>query len=429
MADQNPQHGRRQHFHRGRRGQDRRGNERRGPTPSQPAEQGARGEQSGRGEHREHVDVEQIMREIRSRISQRHGIELSTQQIQELAARRLEAILDPRTVKPSLLEQIRKTASTPADTPPALENYSFEDSTLYDSPRGWLRFIRRLLNPLLKLFFNPNPLITALNSQAKLNQAAAQREAERDRRQTEWNSLHYEILQRLVLEIARTSIESQQLSMRIEALSAKVEFAERRARSIEGTLHQARPAPRHVDSAPPMLSPSPSPQVAQQPREYAPGSPEATAGPPAAAEGATGTGEGARRRRRRRRGRRPQGFTPEGAVIGAVAGAAIPEAARALEGPDSSDADESDDDDGGPDVPGDEGDSAFTDALPVAEAALIENAPVETRRVPVDVPSSDVATTEIPGPAEAAAPSQAPSTEPVVEDRPDRHQPPDAFGD
>jgi hypothetical protein len=149
MADQNPQHGRRQHFHRGRRGQDRRGNERRGPTPAQPAEQ------SGRGEHREHVDVEQIMREIRSRISQRHGIELSTQQIQELAARRLEAILDPRTVKPSLLEQIRKTASTPADTPPTLENYSFEDSTLYDSPRGWLRFIRRLLNPLLKLFFNP----------------------------------------------------------------------------------------------------------------------------------------------------------------------------------------------------------------------------------------------------------------------------------
>ena len=32
------------------------------------------------------VDVEQIMRDIRSRISQRHGIELTTQQIEELAA-------------------------------------------------------------------------------------------------------------------------------------------------------------------------------------------------------------------------------------------------------------------------------------------------------------------------------------------------------
>jgi hypothetical protein len=113
MADQNPQHGRRQHFHRGRRGQDRRGNERRGPGPAQPQEQ------QGAREHREHVDVEQIMREIRSRISQRHGIELTTQQIQELAARRLEAILDPRTVKPSLLEQIRRSTSAPPTDAPS----------------------------------------------------------------------------------------------------------------------------------------------------------------------------------------------------------------------------------------------------------------------------------------------------------------------
>jgi len=211
MADQNPQH-RRQHFHRGRRGSDRRGNERRGPSPTQSPEPGPR-------EHREHVDVEQIMRDIRSRISQRHGIELTTQQIQELAARRLEAILDPRTVKPSLLEQIRRSTSTPLDTTSTPEpTYTFEDTTIYDSHRGALRFIRRLLNPLLKLFFNPNPLISALNAQAKLNQAAALREAERERRQAEWNALHYEILQRLVLEVSRSSLESQQLFLRIEAL-------------------------------------------------------------------------------------------------------------------------------------------------------------------------------------------------------------------
>ena len=235
MADQNPQHGRRQHFHRGRRGQDRRGNERRGPAPAQSSEQGGR-------EHRDHVDVEQIMREIRTRISQRHGIELTTQQIQELAARRLEAILDPRTVKPSLLEQIRRSTSTPLDAPPAAElSYSSRTRRCTTRIEGRCRFIRRLLNPLLKLFFNPNPMISALSTQARLNKAAVHREAERDRRQAEWNALHYEILQRLVLEISRTSLEAQQLSMRVEALSAKVEFAERRARSIEGTLHQARP--------------------------------------------------------------------------------------------------------------------------------------------------------------------------------------------
>ena len=80
------------------------------------------------------------MRDIRARISQRHGIELTTQQIQELAARRLEAILDPRTVKPSLLEQIRRSAATPLDAPPAAELIvQFEDTTLYDSHRGSLQ--------------------------------------------------------------------------------------------------------------------------------------------------------------------------------------------------------------------------------------------------------------------------------------------------
>src|SRR6185436_18127905 len=86
--------GRRGHFHRGRRGPDRRGPERRqGPPP----------EQAARGERSDRVDVEQIMRDIRSRIAQRTGVDLSNQQIQELAARRLEAILDPRGLKPELL--------------------------------------------------------------------------------------------------------------------------------------------------------------------------------------------------------------------------------------------------------------------------------------------------------------------------------------
>ena len=98
--------GRRGHFHRGRRGPDRRGPERRGPDrpPGPPAEQVNRSERADR------VDVEQIMREIRGRISQRSGIDLSNQQIQELAARRLEAILDPRGLKPELLDQLRRSA-------------------------------------------------------------------------------------------------------------------------------------------------------------------------------------------------------------------------------------------------------------------------------------------------------------------------------
>ena len=348
------------------------------------------------------------MREIRTRISQRHGIELTTQQIQELAARRLEAILDPRTVKPSLLEQIRRSTSTPLDAPPAAElSYEFEDTTLYDSHRGSLRFIRRLLNGLLKLFFNPNPMISALSTQARLNKAAVHREAERDRRQAEWNALHYEILQRLVLEISRTSLEAQQLSMRVEALSAKVEFAERRARSIEGALHQTRPAPRQEERVAPM------PQAAQQPREV--GTAEVTSAP--APEG--GFGEGSRRRRRRRRGRKPQGFTPEGAVIGVVAGAALPEAALAT-GVDSADVDEPDEDDGGPDVPGDEGDVAFPEPLPIAKAEVPAEAPPVLDE---PAPPPDVAVAATPTAAEATPTTQPESGVADVPDRPEQRDP------
>jgi len=396
MADQNPQHGRRQHFHRGRRGPDRRGGERRGPA-GQSAEGGR--------EHREHVDVEQIMREIRSRISQRHGIELTTQQIQELAARRLEAILDPRTVKPSLLEQIRRSAATPIDTPtPAEPGYTFEDTTLYESHRGALRFIRRLLNPILKLFFNPNPLIAALNTQARLNQAAAQREAERERRQAEWNTLHYEILQRLVLEVARTSLESQQLAMKVEALSAKVDFAERRARSIEAALHQVRPSARH--------EPAPQPaHVAQaQSREAAA---QDVASVPAGQEGAAA--DIGRRRRRRRRGRRAQGLTAEGTAAGVLTGVAAAES-RLPDNGEAADVDDVDDEEIGAEG-ADEGE--MYDAAPQVDAAPAEPAPAPSALEQRDSTSAPAAPAiETPSganaePASPDAPAPPPSSDPA----------------
>src|SRR5688572_29413571 len=133
MADHNPQHGRRPHYHKGRRGQDRRGPDRR----TLPRERTADPERETASEGG--VDVEQIMRDIRSRIAQRHGIELSTPQIQELAARRLEAILEPRNVNPSLMEQLRKNAGTAPEIAPATPDagFTFEDSTLFESHRGF----------------------------------------------------------------------------------------------------------------------------------------------------------------------------------------------------------------------------------------------------------------------------------------------------
>jgi len=230
------------------------------------------------------------MRDIRGRIAQRQGIDLSNQQIQDLAARRLESILDPRAIKPSLLDGLRRGAAAPtgvADKIPNEPTFSFEDTTIYDSHRGALRFARRLLNPLLKLLFNPNPLIRALHLQANLNVETAERNAERDRRQTEWNALHFEIVQRLVTEVSRVSLELQALSMRVEALGARVDFNDRRVGHLEGSAHRARPQGR---PEPTVASPVVETNVA--PSE------------PIAASGDAQTSEVARRRRRRRRGRR-----------------------------------------------------------------------------------------------------------------------------
>jgi hypothetical protein len=275
--DQHSPHGRRPHFHRGRRGADRRGGDRRNPPHAPEASA------------RDQVDVEQIMRDIRSRISRRHGIDLTAQQIQELAARRLEAILEPKHVKPALLEQMRRAAGEPVDvpSPPAPDaGAPLEESALYASHRGVLRTLRRWLNPILKLFINPAPLIRAINAQDQRAREASAREAELYARQAEWNALHYEIVQRLVTEVSRATIETQNLAMRVESLAAKVDFNERRVRGLESAGPAARPPGRAPAAT---LEPA---RDAGQPAE------------PPPADAADSALETARRRRRRRRGRR-----------------------------------------------------------------------------------------------------------------------------
>jgi len=294
MAIDHNSSGRRPHYHRGRRGMDRRGSERRSPQPPEQSNRPA-------GE----ADVEQIMREIRSRIAQRSGIELSTQQIQDLASRRLEAILDPRTINPTLLDQLRKGAAVPPDPLPRGTDteYSLSDDAIYDGG-AVVRFFRRLFNPLMKLLFNPAPLITALQTQTRINRNAADRAAELERRQIEWNALHYQILQRLVTEVSRTSIEAQALGARLESLVARVDFNDKRVRTLENTPAVTR-APRVQE---PVLVATAVTEPAASAEGAAPASPVAA-------------GDVPRRRRRRRRGRRgvpPAGDSATAAVTASV---------------------------------------------------------------------------------------------------------------
>ena len=388
--DHNPS-GRRPHYHRGRRGTDRRGSDRR--VPQQSAEQGGR-------PSADQVDVEQIMREIRNRISQRHGIEFSTQQIQDLAARRLEAILEPRNINPTLLEQLRKGAAAPQDPlpPNADAADSFADDAIYaGSPL--VRFFRRLFNPLLKLLFNPAPVVSALQAQGRRNQAVATRTAELERRQTEWNALHYQILQRLVTEVSRASIEMQALSQRVEALAARVDFNDRRVRTLETAPPPAR-SPRPQETAPTATSPAAT-SPAPAPPETAT---TTNSSPPAA--------DAPRRRRRRRRGRR-------GSIVGTES-SATPAAANAVVPDDAADLDEGDDEEALEESPSGEptvesaAEIAVADTAPAAEPAVL---PVPSMPEPAALPS--------PGPAPEPSPvdvlqTAAPPTDEAAPEAPVR---------
>ena len=215
------------------------------------------------------VDVEQIMRQIRSRIREKRGVDYTEEEIRELANVKLEKFLDPKGVRSSLLEQFRQVR----ESSETARNYAFEDTTLFESSRPLLRSLRKLLNPILKLFFNPNPLAEALHIQSRLNESYNRSEA-----------LSYELMHNLVIELTRTGIELKNLKMRLESMTSRLDFDERRARALEGVV-QYRPG-----TAPPLQPPTG--QGTGQPGQH---------------NELDNEGNERRARRRRRRGRRRSG--------------------------------------------------------------------------------------------------------------------------
>ena len=193
----------------------------------------------------ESLNVEQIMEQIRARIREKRGVDYEEQQIHELAKAKLDQLLDPRGVQTDLLDRLKKLQ--PSFEAPQLPSYEFEDTTLFDSTRGLLRTIRRLLNPILKLFFNPNPLIGALHTQAKLNTMYADREAKRDATRLAGDQLYYQILHNLLLEMTRATLEIKSLRMRVESIGSRLEFTERRTRSLESAAFAVAPQDKAGD--------------------------------------------------------------------------------------------------------------------------------------------------------------------------------------
>jgi hypothetical protein len=148
---------------------------------------------------------------VRKEIERKKGSLYSEAELQALAERGLESVLLGGELLGDLLEEFR--ARDPQ------WNYLFEAETIYRSSRGpvgrVLESIRRVLRPIQKLFWNPNPMISALSRQSDLNRY----------------STH--LLHNLVLELTRLNLEVQELRNRNLQLAGRVEMLARREKTLE----------------------------------------------------------------------------------------------------------------------------------------------------------------------------------------------------
>ena len=332
----------------------------------------------------DHVDVEQIMRQIRARIRDKRGADYTEAEIRELASVKLDRFLDPRAVRSDLLGHFkRQHQPTPLflageEFPP---EYTFDpDVTLgssRDLPRQILRGIRKLLSPILKLFINMGAITHPLHLQPAINAKHRElfgRVSQRLQTRDELDALNFEMFNNLVVETTRLGIEVKNVRMLVESLSTRLDFDERRARALEGVV-QYRPGTP--------LAPPPPPPPAAAPAGGVSAGRDESEGPAAAAAGTPGADAGdgrGPRRRRRRRGRRrggPEGG-PESGQPGAP-GLAGPGVDAAGDGADD------DGDDGGPDTGEGAGyddgpdDAAYASSAPAAPAADLSTPAPEDR--------------------------------------------------
>ena len=162
----------------------------------------------------EDVDVEEIMRGIRKRIEEKKQGLYSDEEIEEIAGHRLDAVLDAHEFNADFIADFR-------DHPDGW-NYAFNPQTLYRSSRGVvgqaLEAVRRLLRPVQKLFWNPNPMISALS------------------RQSDLNAYYVHVLHNLTVEITKLNLELQDLKNRHLQLQGRLEFQERREKTLESMV-------------------------------------------------------------------------------------------------------------------------------------------------------------------------------------------------
>ena len=157
------------------------------------------------------VDVEAIMSAIRKRIEEKRKGLYTDEEIREIADHRLDAVLDAHEFNSDFIKDFRAE--------PARWNFLFGAETVYESSRGAvgriLQALRRILRPIQKLFWNPNPMISALSRQSDLNR------------------YYVHLLHNLAVEITKLNLEAQDLRNRVLQLQGRLELQVRREKTLE----------------------------------------------------------------------------------------------------------------------------------------------------------------------------------------------------
>src|SRR4051812_41006295 len=200
------------------------------------------------------VNVEQIMEQIRARIREKRGVDYTEAEIQQLAGARLEKFIDPGQLRSNLLQEFHRVRAE-GDAPETLSAV-IDDSVLFETHRPWLRALRKILRPILKLFLNTKAL-AALSAQSKAALARKSRD-----------QLTFEVIHNMVVEMTRLGIEVKNLTMRVESMQSRLEFSERRARALESVVVYKPSEPEPVVQAP--LPPRPPMHEPRPPAEFRP---------------------------------------------------------------------------------------------------------------------------------------------------------------
>jgi hypothetical protein len=165
------------------------------------------------------VDVEAVMAQIRERIAEkkRRGL-LTDEEVREISERPLHPVLDAHEFRSRLLAELLSDRER--------WGYSFGPAHVFGSSRGaagrLLERVRRLLNPIQKLFWNPNPMISALSRQADLNQS------------------YVHLIHNLAEELTRVNLDVQDLRNRVLQLQGRLELHARREKALEALLQEAQ---------------------------------------------------------------------------------------------------------------------------------------------------------------------------------------------